>query len=44
MQSKDHESERSYRNLKRTLQECREQLERIESMLTKSKQDNDPRN
>ena len=32
-----------YRHLKRTLRECHDQIDRIEEMLRKSKQDNEPR-
>jgi hypothetical protein len=37
------DAETAYNHLKRTLAQCREQLDRIEEMLTQSKQDNDPR-
>ena len=47
MTSKDSDdrekAEAAYNHLKRTLAQCREQLDRVEEMLVKSKQDNDPR-
>lgn len=38
-----HEPERVFRDLKRTLEQCKEHLQRIEAMLAKSTQDNDRR-